>query len=284
MSYSNPKASGVKSPATVFFKLDSRREENPMYLTFKKKDDGTQAEQLEVTAINMAILDEDFLTVTGQAPDGLYLSSNTVHWGGNKVLKVNVRDENGKVDRHVATGEWKTISKTVKASGGRNTKVVYALLLSVEGPDAARVSQVNAHLQKFSTIIKFDIKGSYWGAYLETNKRLKVSNWSQMLIRFARPLVPHKHKFGTSWLPAMGGRKVDPKKDVAIDEACRLLDSTVLKEYRDYIKQDSVRDEDYEASPEDFAAENGISDDFESESSNTAPPPPPSLPEDDLPF
>lgn len=265
MSFSDPTGPKIKMPADVFLKLDSRQQHNKMYLTFRKEEGKDEEEKLEVDKIFFAVLDENFMTVTGRVPgrrnqDG-YLRCNTTHYNAdNQSLVVQETNGEGKVVRDVARGKWKTIEDTVKANGGKNTKQVYGLVTQVQGPDTERVKALNAELLKYNTIIKIDIKGNWWGMYLDLNKRIKVSNWEQMYIGLSQPLIAHENTgFGSfSYLPTPSGQKVTPEKHPQVYEACVKLDSTRIKEYRDYICGLDGRDEpETEMSPEQFAAETG---------------------------
>lgn len=266
MSFSDPTSAKIKMPADVFIKLDSRYETSKMFLTFRKEEGKDDTENLEVEKIFFAVLDENFMTVTGRVPgtrdNNGYLRCNVTHYkADDQTLVVQETSDGGKkVERSVARGKWKTIEKTVKANGGKNTKQVYGLLTQVHGPDAERINALNKELLKYDTIIKIDIKGNWWGMYLDLNKRIKVSNWEQMYIGLSLPLVAHKNEgYGSfSYLPTPSGQKITPEKHPAVYAACVKLDSTRIKEYRDYIcGLDSNKEEEAEMSPEDFAAETG---------------------------
>lgn len=296
MSFSDPIGPKIKMPADVFLKLDSRSADNKMYLTFRKEEGSDEQEKLEVDRISFAVLDENFMTVTGRVPgrrnsDG-YLRCNITHYNAeNQSLVVQETNGEGKVVRDVARGKWKTIEDTVKANGGKNTKQVYGLVTQVQGPDTARVAELNKELAKYNTIIKLDIKGNWWGMYLDLNKRIKVSNWEHMYIGLSQPLVAHENKgFGSfSYLPTPSGQKVTTEKHPAVYAACVKLDSGRMKEYRDYIcGLDGSDEPEAEMDPKTFAAETGVDFDPEyeptpdqaAEISGGLPP----LPDTDLPF
>lgn len=267
MSYSNPSQT-VSSPANVYFKLNSKEQTNQMHLKIKTEDGAPDIPGFAVTSLAFAVLDEGFMSVGGQSAknSGRFLTSNTVHKNGRQILKVfdQYKDANGnqKLGDHIATDLWRNLKGKY---GCKNVKHVFALLMNAEGPDSAGLQALKTMIAEKKAIIKIDIKGKWYEARNNFNKRLKISNWDRMYIMFSQPLVAYPHNFGTAWLPTIKGRKVDPEKypgDVAVDQACMELDAGAINEYREYICNKIVTnssvEEAQEASPSDLANDVGM--------------------------
>lgn len=234
MSFNNPTKS-VSQPSNAYLKLDSRHPANKMQVVLKQEEgDPIKA---EVEKVHFVVLDEDFMTVTGQVPHGGYIRCNTVHRMGNQKLVVSEMDDNGSATkRTIATGKWKQIEEAVKRSGGRNTKQVFALLVAVDGPESQELATVKKEIAGLGTIIRIDIKGMWWQARGDFNKRLRIKNWDRMYISFSEPLVAYEHKYGKAHLPTIAGRQVDPEKDAKVFEACKRIDAEEMSTYRKYIQ------------------------------------------------
>lgn len=258
MSFTEPNKF-VKTPATFFLKINKKKG-----LLSLEQNGVTPRKTYPITMFKMVVLDEGFSTLGGQnQATEKYYKCNTRHIKGEDFFQF--REDSGAV---IVSGSWKTIEPKVKSVGGKMVKQVYALLLDVAGDGSAEFEAIRSKILERKGIVKMDVSGTFFTEWLDAQKRVGANNFDQYLL-MSNETREIETKRGTGIVPKLQARKLKLDNDVekSIYDTCVVLDSGPLKVYRDYIVSGNASDDTGdtpEATPDQFAADNGIpKDDFD---------------------